>query len=221
MGNYNGSNYGFDTNGGKSHKASWWKKFLSTFRAPFGSQISMTTTIIVVTVIFYLITQLSNNAYFALLFFPQIALAQPWRFFTAALLHAGLLHLFFNMYSLWLLGAAVEPVIGKWKYLGLYLFSAFTGNLFAYAYALWLGNPNLFLVGASGAIFGVFGALLILTRHLRGNTTGIMIVLAINLLIGLLNSHISWQAHLGGFLGGLIYTWIVVRLMIWRRRRRS
>lgn len=173
-----------------------------------------------VTVIFYLITQISSDAYFTLLFYSPIAFVEPWRFLTAALLHAGLLHLFFNMYSLWLLGAGVEPILGKWKYLGLYIFSAFTGNFFAYLYAERLGNSNLLLVGASGAIFGIFGALLILTKHLRGNTTGIMIVLGINLVIGLLNPQISWQAHLGGFIGGLVYTWIAVQLMVLRRRIR-
>ncbi|XCB29119.1 rhomboid family intramembrane serine protease [Arcanobacterium hippocoleae] len=161
----------------------------------------MTAALIGITVGFYIITLFSWSLNLAMLFYAPLAFAEPWRFVTAALLHSGMIHLFFNMYSLWLLGGSVEPAFGKWNFLGLYVFSAITGNLFAYGYAVLTGGMNLILVGASGAIFGLFGALLVLTRHINGNTTGILIVLGINLLIGVTNPQISWQAHIGGFIG--------------------
>lgn len=215
MENYS-SNYQY---GGGNKK--WINSFRQNFLVPFANKIPMTAAIIIVTIICYLISLISLKIYFGAAFFPPLAFSEPWRFFSAALLHADWLHLFFNMYSLWLLGAVIETALGKWKYLGLYVFSVFIGNLFAYGYAVLTGEIMILLVGASGGIFGLFGALLVLTRHISGNTKGIMIMLGLNLVVGVLNPQISWQAHVGGFLGGALYMSIVIGILKVRNRLRK
>lgn len=129
---------------------------------------------------------------------------EVWRLLTHAFLHASLIHLLINMYSLYILGRQIETFMGKWKFLFIYLVSAITGGLLS---AL-LGSPNILSVGASGAIFGLAGALLYFGYHFR-NYLGtaiknqILPVIILNLAIGFLSSGIDNYAHIGGLLGGI------------------
>lgn len=138
---------------------------------------------------------------------PEVGLQmQPWRALTVSLVHSGIMHLALNMLSLWMMGRILEPLLGHGRFLTLYLFSAVAGSIFM---ALW--DPWQPVVGASGAIFGLFGALLVITRRLGGDITGIAVILGINLLIGFMPGvNIAWQAHVGGLIGGavvgLVYT---------------
>jgi len=139
-----------------------------------------------------------NNIFAA----PQYGAFEPWRMITSAFLHSpdSLLHILLNMYTLWIFGQALEPVLGRVRFLALYLISAFGGSV-----GYLLLNPLLVpgqglvgLVGASGAIFGLFGAMLLVQRQRGGDTRQLWVLIAINGVIGFLIPHIAWQAHLGG-----------------------
>lgn len=132
---------------------------------------------------------------------------QPWRLLTVALVHASFWHLGLNMLALWLIGRSLEPLLGRWRFIALYLLSALGGSV---AVALLsFGTP---VVGASGAIFGLFGALLVIGRHLGANIAGIAIILGINLVIGFIPGfNVSWQAHVGGLVAGALVAFVYTR----------
>ena len=138
-------------------------------------------------------------------FVPAFALSEPWRFITSAFLHAPHvpLHIAFNMYALWLVGPYLESLLGRIRFLVLYLVSAFGGSVFFLLLASpfkpqqWLGGA----VGASGAVFGLFAALVVVNRRLGRESRTIIVVIAINALLSFIPG-IAWQAHLGGLLTG-------------------
>ncbi|HSU69835.1 MAG TPA: rhomboid family intramembrane serine protease [Micrococcaceae bacterium] len=132
---------------------------------------------------------------------PFLTESEPWRMITSAFLHSQgvLLHIVFNMYALWILGSALEPVLGRVRYVALYMLSAVAGSVGV----LLLTPVDTPVVGASGAIFGLFGALFVIQRHRGGSVRQIVILIAINAVIGFLpGSNIAWQAHLGGLIAG-------------------
>ncbi len=133
---------------------------------------------------------------------------EPWRMLTSVFVHStGLLfHVLLNMYTLWIFGQLLEGLLGRWRFLSLYLIAGLGGSVGV----LWLGDPRMGVVGASGAIFGLMGAFLVIQRRLGGQTTQLFVLLGINLVIGFVPGfNIAWQAHLGGLvvgaLVGLIY----------------
>jgi membrane associated rhomboid family serine protease len=133
-----------------------------------------------------------------------IAEGEYWRLLTAMFLHAGILHLAFNMLALYVGGSVLEMIAGRGKYLIIYFVAGVAGNVAAYA----LSPSSVSTVGASGAIFGIFGALFLYSLHNRGTAAGQALrsmgtVILINLLISFVFSGISWQAHVGGLLGGM------------------
>ena len=131
-----------------------------------------------------------------------VAQGDWWRLITAAFLHASIIHIGFNMFALWVIGGPVEHYLGRTRYLGLYLVSGLAGS----AGAL-LQDPHAVTVGASGAIFGVLGAMLILEWQLTGRLAGnAMTWIVINLVIGFAVPGISWGAHIGGLVGGILAT---------------
>ena len=131
-----------------------------------------------------------------------------WRIFTPMFLHYGPFHLAMNMYSLYFAGSILESIIGRWRFLLLYVVSGLAGSAGAF---LW--SPDSIGVGASGAIFGVLGALFVLER--RGNiSTGGQIagLILINLVFTFaLSSFISVGAHVGGLIGGVIVMFLMLR----------
>jgi membrane associated rhomboid family serine protease len=134
------------------------------------------------------------------LFGPFVADGEYYRLFTAMFLHYGPIHLAFNMLALWWFGAAVEQVLGRGRYLLLYLVSGLAGS----AGAL-ISSPDSPTVGASGAIFGILGAALVLERQrtyvLGGGAFGII---ALNLIFTFAIPGISIGGHLGGLAGGAL-----------------
>jgi membrane associated rhomboid family serine protease len=135
------------------------------------------------------------------LFGPLVADGQWWRLITAAFLHGGLIHLAFNMLFLWWFGRALESLLGGGRYIGIYLVSALAGS----AGALLLSEPNAVTVGASGAVFGILGAGLILERsrvYVFGGQA--MFVIVINLALSFVLSNISVGGHIGGVVGGAL-----------------
>ncbi|GAA3934962.1 rhomboid family intramembrane serine protease [Microbacterium soli] len=131
---------------------------------------------------------------------------EPWRMLTVLFVHGGFIHLGLNMLALWMLGQILEPMLGRGRYLALYLISGLGGSV-----AVALLAPGAPTVGASGALFGMMAALLIIGRHLGANVTGILVVLVINFVFGLVVGGISWQAHLGGVVVGALISLIYVR----------
>ena len=139
---------------------------------------------------------------------------EPWRLLTASLVHSGFWHIGLNMLALWMMGRSLEPLLGRWRFLTLYLLSALGG-----AVAVALLSFTTPVVGASGAIFGLFGALIVIGRHIGANIGGIAIILAINLAIGFIPGfNISWQAHVGGLVVGALVGLIYARTRSVRRR---
>lgn len=140
---------------------------------------------------------------------------EPWRMLTTLLVHGSVLHIGLNMLSLWMIGQSLEPLLGRARYLTLYLLSGLGGSV---AVTL-LADPTTAVIGASGAIFGLFAALMVIGRHLGANITGIAIVLGINLVIGFIPSFgISWQAHVGGLITGAAIGLVYVRTRARQRR---
>jgi len=147
---------------------------------------------------------------------PDVANGGWWRLITAAFLHANLLHIGFNMLALWWIGAPVENYLGRARYLGLYLVSGLAGS----AGAL-IATPLVPTVGASGAIFGILGAMLILEWQLTGRLGGqaatlILINLAIGFAYNGAGGNISLGGHIGGLIGGILVTLAYAE---WRRGR--
>jgi len=140
---------------------------------------------------------------------------EPWRLLTTALVHGGFIHLALNMLALWMLGQSLEPMLGRGRYLALYGISALGGSV---AVAL-LADPRTATVGASGAIFGLMAALLIIGRHIGANVTGILVVLAINFVLSFTLGGIAWQAHVGGAVIGAAVAFIYTRTR--RREQRT
>jgi rhomboid protease GluP len=135
-----------------------------------------------------------------------IAQGQWWRFVTPIFIHIGLLHLFFNSYALWIVGPQVEKLYGSARFVILYVLTGVAGVYGSYSY-----HPDTISAGASGAIFGLFGVLLVFgIRHRnsippffkRSVGTGVLPVIVINLIIGFTIPAIDNSAHIGGLLAG-------------------
>ena len=122
------------------------------------------------------------------------------RLITAAFLHANVLHLATNMLTLYIVGAPLERALRAGRYLAIYLLSALGGSLLS----LWLSPQFSIGVGASGAIFGLFGALLILRRQVGAEASGLVVLIGLNLFITFAVPNISWQAHIGGLVTGIL-----------------
>ena len=127
-----------------------------------------------------------------------------WRLITAGFLHGGIFHLLFNMYSLYIIGTQIENFVGKWKFLAIYFCSMLTASLMSCVI-----SPNSVSVGASGAIFGLLGALVYFGYHYRlylGSVLRNQIIplILFNLLLGFMVNGIDNAAHIGGLIGGLL-----------------
>jgi membrane associated rhomboid family serine protease len=137
-----------------------------------------------------------------------------WRIVTAGFLHDGILHIAVNMLSLYFVGSVLEPAIGSASFAAIYFVSLLAGSFGALLF-----EPTLPTVGASGAIFGIFGALIVVAYH-RGIPiwqSGLGMVLVINLIFSVTFSGISIGGHLGGLLAGLVCGEIVVQTSERRR----
>lgn len=175
----------------------------------------MTQVLVVLNVGVYLIgvlqgTGLNNpgGRFYAQLWLdaPEVAGGGWWRLITAAFLQASILHLAFNMLALWWLGPPVELALGRLRYLLLYLASGLAGS----AGALML-TPDAVTVGASGAIFGLLGAGLVLERRTTGRLTGnYLTLIVLNLVFTFAVPNISIGGHIGGLVAGVLGTALMV-----------
>jgi membrane associated rhomboid family serine protease len=143
-----------------------------------------------------------------------VASGEWYRMLTAAFLHQELWHIGFNMLALWFLGPPLEATLGRARYLAVYLISALAGSTLAYL----LAAQNQGSLGASGAIFGLFGATAVLVRRLRQDMRPIAVLLAINLVLTFTWGNISWQGHIGGLVAG---TLLAIAMVHAPRERRT
>ncbi len=140
------------------------------------------------------------------LFGPAVDQGQWYRLLTSGFLHAGLIHLGFNMYILWFLGNLLEPSLGPVRFGALYLASLLSGSFGALLLA-----PNALTVGASGAIFGLMGATFVMhrARGIDPMQSGIGVLILLNLGISFVLPGISIGGHLGGLVGGALAGWLM------------
>ncbi|WP_342672040.1 rhomboid family intramembrane serine protease [Sanguibacter gelidistatuariae] len=167
----------------------------------------VTLTIIVLCAVSYLLQQvLGWSGWTAkLAFAPFLGESEPWRFITGAFLHGSILHILMNMYALWIVGPYLERMLGRWRYTALFLVSAIGGNVAVALFAdpaaqSWL-TPT---VGASAAVFGMFGAVLLVLRRMGQGARGMLVIIGLNFVIGFVVPNISWQGHLGGLVTGTV-----------------
>jgi membrane associated rhomboid family serine protease len=132
---------------------------------------------------------------------PAVADGELWRLVTCGFLHAGILHIAFNMYLLWVLGQMLEPVLGSLRFAALYLTSLLCGSFGALVL-----DPNALTVGASGAVFGLMGAAAIELRSRGINPlhTDIGMLIIFNLALSFIIPNISIGGHVGGLIGGAL-----------------
>jgi len=206
------------------------KRSVRTTRTQFGAKTTdgrplVTLAIIAICAVVWLMQQASGRVTQDFAFLPAYGRAEPWRFLTAAFLHGPIFHILFNMYALWVVGGYLEPLVGRVRFAALYLVSALGGSvgfLVLAAPSRLVGSAWLtFTVGASGAVFGLFAALLVLNRHLGRSSAGIATVIAINAVIGFVVPGIAWQAHLGGAVTGAAIAGVLASSASPERRRRQ
>ncbi|MEU7281383.1 rhomboid family intramembrane serine protease [Streptomyces sp. NPDC045431] len=155
-----------------------------------------------------------------LAFVPQlgevvgVADGEWYRLVTAAFLHWEIWHIGFNMLGVWWLGGPLEAALGRARYLALYLLSALAGSAFTYLEAD-LNSPSL---GASGAVFGLLGATVVLMRRLKYDMRPVMTLLVLNLVLTFFWDNIAWQAHIGGLVAGAVIAYGMVGVPRERRR---
>jgi membrane associated rhomboid family serine protease len=138
----------------------------------------------------------------AMFYSPLFTPFEPWRMITAGFVHDwnGPFHILFNSFAIYIFGSQLEPMLGRNRYLLLYLLSIIGGSVAV----LWLSDPRIPVVGASGAFFGLMGAFFIILRSLGQNPQQLLLLIAINLGIGFFVSGISWEGHLGGLITGAL-----------------
>lgn len=178
----------------------------------------ITYTIIVVTLIMYLLMTISGGSesipvliqYGAKFNFAIIYFNEWWRLITPIFLHVGLAHLIFNLIIVYYLGSQLEMLFGHTNYLILYMLSGIMGNIFSFAF-----NESI-SAGASTAIFGLFISMIALNKiypnsyQLRAMAQQYGLLIAINILFGILSTGVDNMGHIGGLVGGYLVTHIVI-----------
>ena len=140
--------------------------------------------------------------------FTGVAVGDWYRLLSSVFLHEppgsgiGILHIAFNMWALWVVGPALEQALGRLRYLAIYVVSALGGSALFYL----IVAPYQPGIGASGAIFGLFGAWFVLARRLRVDSRQVLLLIGLNLFLGFVIPNVGWQAHVGGLIAGAALT---------------
>ena len=139
-------------------------------------------------------------------FSPYAGAFEPWRFLTAAFLHSPgqVFHIVLNLVALWMVGPYLEQTLGRARYATLYLLSAVGGSVGAVLLSPATNGWLDAMVGASGAVFGLFGAVLVVLRRLGRDAGPILGIIVLNGVIGFVVPGIAWEAHLGGLVAGAL-----------------
>lgn len=164
------------------------------------NQTSATTTLVGVNVAIFVLNYLSRGTLTDRYAMQPLAIGndgEVWRLLTAAFLHAGVIHLAFNMIALWSIGQPLERLLGRNRFLILYFLAALGGSVASYTYSSVMTQS----VGASGAIFGLLAAFIFVGRRAGFDVSNALMLLVINVAIGF-QSGIDWRAHFGGAIVG-------------------
>jgi membrane associated rhomboid family serine protease len=138
---------------------------------------------------------------------PGVADGAYWQLFTSMFVHTAIWHIGFNMVALWVLGPQLEGVLGRVRFLTVYLVSGLAGSAMIY----WFSPTYEPTIGASTALFGLMGALLVVVIRVRGQVNQVLMWIGLNFVFTVLGrGFISWQGHLGGFIGGVLVAAILV-----------
>ncbi|GAA1493183.1 rhomboid family intramembrane serine protease [Curtobacterium herbarum] len=174
-----------------------------------------TVVLIAVSVAIWLLDQVSGGFLSQWLAYNSALLpTQPWRIATVLFVHSGVFHILFNMWALFIFGRMLENMLGTWRFLALYFIAGISGSMLVTFLA-----PGTWVVGASGAIFGLFAAFFVLQRSLGNNAVQLLVIIGLNLVIGFLpGTNISWQAHVGGILAGFVTGFVFARTRNVRQR---
>jgi membrane associated rhomboid family serine protease len=132
----------------------------------------------------------------------EVAAGQWYRLVTAGFLHVSVIHIGFNMWALWVVGRPLEAMLGRVRFVALYFVSLLAGSATSYLF----GSPVTPSLGASGAIFGLFGGMIVVARRMHWNLGGLVTIVAINLALPFFSSGIDWHAHVGGLVAGAAAT---------------
>ena len=176
----------------------WW--------AEYGAKPVITYTLIAINVVMFVLETVSRGLKSELvLFAPAVADGEWYRLLTSAFMHYGIAHLLFNMYALYVIGPPLEKWLGRLRFTSLYFSSALGGSVLVYL----LSPLNAATAGASGAVFGLFGALFVIGKRLNLDVRWVVGLIAINLaftfVIPLMGGqNISWQGHVGGLITGAL-----------------
>lgn len=180
-------------------------------RTVFGGRVRggrpvVTLTVVVLCVVSYVLQLTVTGWTQQWAFSPVIGAFEPWRFLTAAFLHSPsqIFHILFNMVALWMVGPYLEQALGRARFATLYLLSALGGSVAVVLLAPVTGGWTTAVVGASGAVFGLFGAVLVVMRRLGRDAGPIIGILVLNGVLGFVLPNIAWQAHLGGLVVGAL-----------------
>lgn len=175
----------------------------------FKMKRSATLSLITIICVAYLVDRLYPQFYeYTALFGPLVQSGEVWRLFTVALVHGGLTHLFFNMFSLLVLGNPVEATLGKARFLIIFFVSLLTGSLSS----VYLSSYPYVSVGASGAVFGLFGAFIAMRKMIHEGVRDIYLIIGLNFIFGFILGGVDWRAHLGGLVGGYLITTVLLRI---------
>ena len=175
----------------------------------FKAKRSATLSLITIICGAYLADQLYPQLYeYTALFGPLVESGEYWRLFSVALVHGGLTHLFFNMFSLLVLGNPVEEALGKARFLVIFFISLLTGSLAS----IYLNSTPHVSVGASGAVFGLFGAFIAMRKMISEGVRDIYVIVGLNFVFGFVLGGVDWRAHLGGLIGGYLTTAVLLRI---------
>ena len=184
-------------------------RLLSAFR-PSSQRPVVTYSLIGINLVVFVLQLVTGGAVTNALVYPPVYTGiEPWRMITSMFLHSesSFFHILFNMYSLFIFGPTLESLVGRVRFLALYLLAGFGGSVGV----LLLGDPATSVLGASGAIFGLFGAYFLIARRLGGNTTQLLVVIVLNLALGFIVSGVAWQAHVGGLAVGLAVAFVYLQ----------
>ena len=165
-----------------------------------GAKPIVTYALVAANVVMFVLQMVVPGLERALFLWPAgvVAFDEYYRLLTSAFLHDGPTHILFNMWALWVIGPPLERWLGRTRFVALYLLSALGGSVVVFL----LTPINVPTLGASGAIFGLFAATLVLSRKLNLDMRWIAGLIVVNLVITFVVPSISWQGHLGGLLTG-------------------
>jgi membrane associated rhomboid family serine protease len=173
-----------------------------------GNQQVVTITMLALNVLVFIAVRTgSPRVVNDLVLVPVLVDSEPWRLLTSAFTHVQIFHIFSNLFMLWQLGPMLEKMLGRLRFAVLYLLSALGGGV-----AVWvLGAPGSATLGASGAVLGLVGALLVISKARGLDITWIIGYVAITAVLSFIVPNISWEGHLGGFVTGAAVAWLFLQ----------